>query len=229
MSIPNSGGIQAFHDRAEGGRLLAARLQTYTKQPDVVVCALPRGGVPVGAEIARALEVPLTLFVVRKLGVPGQEEVAMGALCSGGMRLINRDLVNALNIPRYAIEATINREGHELERREQLYARGHPASELLGKTVILADDGIATGATITLAVHAIRQRGARKIVVAVPVAPHEIISQLRNIADEVICLLEPERFWAVGQWYESFPQLDDREVCRILDQSFEHLRESQPA
>jgi putative phosphoribosyl transferase len=228
MSIPDSGKIQAFHDRAEAGRMLAERLQTYTKQPDVVVCALPRGGVPVAAEIATALEVPLTIFVVRKLGVPGQEEVAMGALCSGGMRLINRDVVNALNIPRYEIEATINREGHELERRERLYARGHPVSELQGKTVIVADDGIATGATITLAVHAIRQRGAHKIVAAVPVAPHRAISQLRHIADEVICLTEPESFWSVGQWYEHFPQLDDQEVCHILDRTFEQLPQLQP-
>jgi putative phosphoribosyl transferase len=185
--------------------------------------------VPVGAEIATALEVPLTVYVVRKLGVPGHEELAMGALTSGGMRLINWPVVNSLRIPVNAIETTIAREQQELERRERLYARGHPLPEFKHKIIILTDDGIATGSTITLAVRALRQKGARKIVVAVPVSAPEATSELRRIADEVVSLCEPERFGSVGQWYEHFGQLDDREVCRILDRAFEHVPESRPA
>ena len=229
MRIPYSDRVQLFHDRAEAGRFLAERLQAYAQMPDVVVCALPRGGVPVGAEIATALEVPLTMYVVRKLGVPGHEEPAMGALASGGMRLINWPVVNSLRIPVNAIETTIAREQQELERRERLYARGHSLPEFKHKIVILTDDGIATGATITLAVRALRQKGARKIVVAVPVSAPEATSELRRIADEVASLCEPERFGSVGQWYEHFGQLDDREVCRILDRAFEHVPESRHA
>jgi putative phosphoribosyl transferase len=229
MRIPYSDRVQLFHDRAEAGRLLAERLQVYAQLPDVVVCALPRGGVPVGAEIATALEVPLTVYVVRKLGVPGHEELAMGALTSGGMRLINWPVVNSLRIPVNAIETTIAREQQELERRERLYARGHPLPEFKHKIIILTDDGIATGSTITLAVRALRQKGARKIVVAVPVSAPEATSELRRIADEVVSLCEPELFGSVGQWYEHFGQLDDREVCRILDRAFEHVPESRPA
>ena len=229
MRIPYADRVQLFHDRAEAGRFLAERLQAYAQMPDVVVCALPRGGVPVGAEIATALEVPLTVYVMRKLGVPGHEELAMGALTSGGMRLINWPVVNSLRIPVNAIETTIAREQQELERRERLYALGHSLPEFKHKIVILTDDGIATGASITLAVRALRQKGARKIVVAVPVSAPEATSELRRIADEVVSLCEPERFGSVGQWYEHFGQLDDREVCRILDRAFQHVPESRPA
>jgi putative phosphoribosyl transferase len=229
VRIPYADRVQLFHDRAEAGRFLAERLQAYAQMPDVVVCALPRGGVPVGAEIATALEVPLTVYVMRKLGVPGHEELAMGALTSGGMRLINWPVVNSLRIPVNAIETTIAREQQELERRERLYARGHSLPEFKHKIVILTDDGIATGASITLAVRALRQKGARKIVVAVPVSAPEATSELRRIADEVVSLCEPERFGSVGQWYEHFGQLDDREVCRILDRAFQHVPESRPA
>ena len=217
MRVTYSSPTLAFHDRIEAGRILAHRLHAYSGQPNVIVCALPRGGVPVGAEIAGALGVPLTVFIVRKLGVPGHEELAMGAITSGGLRLINHNVTEPLKIPASVIEATAKREMLEIVRRERIYSRGRAMPDLKDKTVILTDDGIATGSTMTLAVQALRQREAQKIVVAIPVAPAETVAELQEIADEVICLSEPEPFGSVGTWYENFEQLDDTQVCRILD------------
>jgi putative phosphoribosyl transferase len=224
MRLPQSASELVFHDRAEAGKLLAKQLQAYAQRPDVIVCALPRGGVPVGVEIATALGVPISVFIVRKLGVPGHEELAMGAITSGGMRLINRSVTESLNVPASVIENMARHEMFEVLRRERLYSHGH-MRDFKNKIVILTDDGIATGSTMILAAQALRQRGAQRIVAAVPVAPPETILELREIADEVICLSQPEPFVAVGAWYKNFAQLTDPEVCQILDRVLEpHLR-----
>jgi putative phosphoribosyl transferase len=218
MASSNSRLTLPFQDRTEAGQMLAQELRAFAARPDVVVCALPRGGVPVGAEIAKSLDVPLTVFMVRKLGVPGHEELAMGALTSGGMRLINRGVVETLGISESRIEGVIYREMQELARREKLYCRGQRMPDVEGRVVILTDDGIATGSTMFLAVESLRRQGAAYIIVAVPVAPAEAISRLRGVADQVICLAEPEPFAAVGEWYHNFRQLTDHEVCQILDE-----------
>jgi putative phosphoribosyl transferase len=218
MAAPSSTLTLPFQDRTEAGQILARKLRAFAERPDVIVCALPRGGVPIGAEIAKVLDVPLTVFMVRKLGVPGHEELAMGALTSGGMRLINRGVVERLGIPDSLIEGVAYREMQELARREKLYCRGQRLPEVEGRVVILTDDGIATGSTMFLAVEALRRQGAGYIVVAVPVAPAEAISRLRGVADQVACLAEPEPFAAVGEWYRDFRQLTDHEVCQILDE-----------
>jgi len=206
-----------FRDRIEAGRLLGARLRAYAGRAGTIVFALPRGGVPVAAEVAEALRAPLFVFVVRKLGVPGQEELAMGAITSGGKRLINRAVTSKLNIPEREIDEVAWRETAELLRREKLYSRGRRVPEVKNKTVILTDDGIATGSSMVLAVQALREQGAGRIVVAVPVAPADAILQLRRVADEVVCLAVPEPFVAVGQWYQDFAQVTDHEVCSTLD------------
>lgn len=229
MRVTYSSPTLAFHDRTEAGRILAHRLKAYSHRPNVIVCALPRGGVPVGAEIAGALGVPLTVFIVRKLGVPGHEELAMGAITSGGMRLINHSVTETLKIPDSVIEGTAKREMLEITRRERIYLHGRGMPDLKDKTVILTDDGIATGSTMKLAVQALQQRGAQKIVVAIPVAPLDTVAELQEIADEVICLAEPEPFGSVGTWYENFEQLNDTEVCEILDRMFEPVPSPQTA
>ena len=218
-----------FRDRSEAGRLLAERLRFYAGRPDTVVFALPRGGVPVAAEIAEALQVPLFVFVVRKLGVPGREELAMGAITSGGKRLINREITTTLNIPESEIDQVARQETRELLRRERLYSRGLPMPDVTNKIVILVDDGIATGSSMVLAVQSLRDREAGRIVVAVPVAPAGVASQLGCLADEVVCLAAPEPFAAVGQWYQDFVQVTDDEVCCILDHLIERTPELQPA
>jgi predicted phosphoribosyltransferase len=206
-----------FRDRIEAGRLLGARLRAYAGRSDAIVFALPRGGVPVAAEVAAALRAPLFVFVVRKLGVPGQEELAMGAITSGGKRLINRTVTSELNIPERVIDEVAWHETVELLRREKLYSRGQHMPDVKNKTIILVDDGIATGSTMILAVQALREQGAGRIVVAVPVAPADAVSQLRRLADEFVCIALPEPFVAVGQWYRDFAQVTDHEVCSILD------------
>jgi putative phosphoribosyl transferase len=206
-----------FRDRREAGRILASRLYQYAGRRDTIIAAIPRGGIVVAAEVAAELHLPIAVFLIRKLGVPGQEELAMGAITSGGMKLMNRRVLDAFAIPESAIEAAVLRESRELERREQLYSRGHSRPEFKGKTVIIVDDGIATGASIRLAMDALRKQGAGAIVVAVPVAPSEAIAELRQISDEVVCLAEPSHFAAVGKWYENFEQVSDREVCQLLD------------
>src|ERR1700736_1419657 len=208
-----------FHDRREAGLLLAAKLAAYANHPDVVVLALPRGGVPVAYEIARALRAPLDVFVVRKLGVPGYEELAMGALATGGVRVLNDQVVERLGIPQHVINAVAAREQQELARRERLYRGDRPPPDLRGRTVILVDDGLATGATMLAAVNALRQQQAGRIVVAVPIAPPETCEQLRGEVDDIICAVTPEPFYAVGCWYEDFSQATDEEVRDLLARS----------
>lgn len=185
-----------------------------------MIAAIPRGGIVVAAEIAAVLHLPIAVFLIRKLGVPGQEELAMGAITSGGMTLMNRRVMDTLAIPENAVQAAVLRESQELERRERLYSRGHARPDFKGKTVIVVDDGIATGASIRLAMDALRKQGAGAIVLAVPVAPPEAIADLRQVADEIVCLAEPSTFVAVGKWYENFQQVSDEEVCRLLDMLF---------
>lgn len=206
-----------FRDRREAGQILAGRLHGYADRENTIIAAIPRGGVVVGSEIAAELHLPLAVFLIRKLGVPGQEELAMGAITTGGMKLLNRRVVDALALSESVIEAAVLRETQELERRERLYGHGRAVPEFKSKTVIVVDDGIATGASIRLAVDALRKQGARAIVIAVPVAAPESIAELRQIADEVVCLAEPARFIAVGNWYENFDQVSDQEVSRLLD------------
>jgi predicted phosphoribosyltransferase len=205
-----------FRNRSDAGRLLAAKLGAYAHRPDVIVLALPRGGVPVGYEVARALDAPLDVFLVRKLGVPGHEEFAFGAIATGGIRVINQDVVQALGIPPSVVEAIVAREQQELERRERLYRDTRPAPDVRGRTVILVDDGLATGATMLAAVKALRAEGAGRIVVAVPIASPEACYQLEEEVDETICAVTPEPFHAVGLWYQDFSQTTDDEVRELL-------------
>jgi putative phosphoribosyl transferase len=208
-----------FHNRREAGRLLAAKLTAYAKRPDVIVLALPRGGVPVAYEVAQTLEAPLDVFLVRKLGVPGHEEYALGAIATGGVRVINQDLVRALHLPPATIEAIAAREQQELERRERVYRGDHPPPDVRGRTVILVDDGLATGATMYAAVQALRQQGAGRVVVGVPIAPPDTCDQLREVVDDIVCAVTPEPFHAVGLWYEDFSQTTDDEVRDLLARS----------
>jgi len=210
-----------FRDRREAGQLLATKLTAYANRPEVLVLALPRGGVPVAYEVARALSAPLDIFLVRKLGVPGYEELAMGAIATGGVRVLNDELVNGLRIPDYIIDEVAASEQQELMRRERLYRGDRPAPNVRGRTVILVDDGLATGATMLAAVKALRQQQPARIVVAVPTAAPETCEQLRTQADDVICAITPEPFHAVGLWYEDFSQTTDEEVRDLLARSAE--------
>src|SRR5882724_7833665 len=218
----------AFPDRAEAGRVLALKLSKYAGRDDVIVLGLPRGGVPVAYEVAQALRVPLDVFIVRKLGVPGFEELAVGAIASGGVRVLNEEVANALPNRDEIIEAVTQREAAELERREREYRDGRPAPELQEKTVILIDDGLATGATMRAAVKALRQRGAAKIVVAVPVGPPDTCREFEDEADEIICASAPEFFQAVGQYYEDFSQTSDEEVRELLARAAQERSAQQP-
>jgi predicted phosphoribosyltransferase len=198
--------------------MLAAKLAHHRDQPDVLVLALPRGGVPVAYEVARALRVPLDVFLVRKLGVPGHEELAMGAVATGSVRVLNQEVVDGLHIPEDVIEAVAARELEELKRRERLYRDGRPAPDVQGRIVILIDDGLATGATMRAALQALRQQQPARITVAVPTASRETCEALKTEVDEVVCAMMPEPFFAVGQWYEDFAQTTDDEVRRLLAQ-----------
>ena len=206
-----------FRDRTEAGQALAIALGGYRDRDDVLVLALPRGGVPVACEVATALRAPVDLMIVRKLGVPGQEELAMGAVASGGARLLNRDIVMEAGIGPEEIEAATRIQQLEIERREKAYRGNHPEPQLDGRCIILVDDGIATGATMRVAIQALRQRAVSAIVAAIPVAPAETVAILRAEADEVVCLATPQPFHAVGSWYASFRQVSDEEVRRQLD------------
>jgi len=210
---------ERFRDRREAGRLLAAKLSGYANRPDVVVLALPRGGVPVAAEVARALGAPLDVFVVRKLGVPGHEEFAFGAIATGGVRVLNEDVVRALQIPDRVIDAVAAREQEELARRERVYRGDRPPLDVRGRTVILVDDGLATGATMHAAIRALRQQQPARIVVAVPTASPETCDELKRVVDEVVCATTPDPFYAVGLWYEDFSQTTDEEVRELLARS----------
>jgi predicted phosphoribosyltransferase len=207
---------QPFRNRAEAGDLLAARLSGLADRDDVVVLALPRGGVPVGYEVARSLRVPLDVFVVRKLGVPGHEELAMGAIASGGVRFLNDDVVEPLGLPALVIDQVAEREQVELHRRERLYRGNRPMVSLTNKTVILVDDGLATGSTMRAAVTAVRQRQPARVIVAVPVGASSTCQELGREADEVICLRSPDPFVAVGLWYRDFTPTSDHEVSTLL-------------
>lgn len=205
-----------YADRHDAGRHLARRLDKYRARDDVLVLALPRGGVPVAWEVARALGAPMDVFVVRKLGVPGHEEYAMGAIASGGVRVLNEEAVEGLRIPQSVIEAVANREALELARREREYRGDRGMPEVRGKSVIVVDDGLATGATMLAAVKALRQMAPKEIVVAVPAGAPQTCNALREEADEVVCGIEPEPFTAVGAWYTDFSQTSDEEVRGLL-------------
>jgi predicted phosphoribosyltransferase len=211
-----------FHDRSDAGQSLAEKLAHYANRDDVVVLALPRGGVPVGFEVARALGAPLDVFVVRKLGVPWHQELAMGAIASGGVRVLNREVVRSLGIPAAAIDEAVEREGEELRRREAAYRDGRPRPDVRGKVVILVDDGLATGSTMRAAVAAVRQLGPARVVVAVPVGAAEVCREFASEADEVVCAERPEPFFAVGAWYDDFRQTTDDEVRDLLARAAEH-------
>jgi len=210
---------QPFIDRREAGRALAPQLQKYAGRDDVVVLALPRGGVPVAYEVANALGAPLDVFLVRKLGTPGHRELAMGAIASGGVRVLNEDVVRWYGIPEDAIEAVAREEAEELQRRERAYREGRVAPDLANRIVILVDDGLATGSTMRAAAQAMRAHHPARVVVAVPVGAPQTCRELSEVADEVICAHMPEPFSAVGQWYLNFDQTDDREVRDLLQQS----------
>jgi putative phosphoribosyl transferase len=205
-----------FRNRTDAGRRLARQLERYIGRADVVVLALPRGGVPVGFEIARALKAPLDVFLVRKLGVPGQEELAMGALASGGVRVINESLVRRLGVPAAMIEEVAAREERELARRERAYRGTNPPLPVAGRTVILVDDGLATGASLQAAAMALKRQGPARIAAAVPVGAAETCAELRDMVDEIVCAETPEPFWAVGNWYDDFSQTTDEEVRSLL-------------
>jgi putative phosphoribosyl transferase len=209
-------GVRGFSDRAEAGQLLAEKLLKYAGRDDVIVLGLPRGGVPVAFEVAKRLGAPLDVFIVRKLGVPGFEELAVGAIASGGVRVLNEDVARALPNADNIIEAVTARETAELKRREESYRDGRPAPELRNKIVILVDDGLATGATMRAAVQALRQRDVVKIVVAAPVGAPETCREFENEVDEIVCAMAPEYFQAVGQYYEDFSQTTDDEVRELL-------------
>ena len=217
---------RAFRDRTEAGRQLAEKLDKYAGRADVIVLGLPRGGVPVAYEVAKRLHAPLDVFIVRKLGVPGFEELAAGAIASGGARVLNEDVMRAIPYAHEAIEAVTARETAELERREQIYREGRAPPELRGRIVILVDDGLATGATMRAAVKALRQRSAAKIVVAVPVGPPDTCHELEQESDETLCLSAPAFFQAVGQYYEDFSQTSDDDVRELLAAAAQEISET---
>jgi putative phosphoribosyl transferase len=212
-----------YRDRTDAGRLLAAELREYAGRPDVLVLALPRGGVPVGYEVARALHVPLDVFIVRKLGVPAHPELAMGAIASGGVRVVDRAVMESFGVTDAELAAVAASEGRELDRRERRYRRGRPAPEVAGRTVILVDDGLATGATMAAAATAIRAQRPARLVVAVPVAARETCRDLGRLVDQAICAMTPEPFLAVGLWYEDFSETTDDEVRELLAQAAAEL------
>jgi putative phosphoribosyl transferase len=205
-----------FADRHDAGRRLATQLTSYAERSDVVVLGLPRGGVPVAFEVAVALGAPLDVFVVRKLGVPGHEELAMGAIASGGVRVLNPDVVAAAHVSPDEVELVTHRELETLVRQEAAFRGGRPPVEVTDRTAIAVDDGLATGATMRAAVTALRERAAATIVVAVPTAPRETCAVLRSLADQVVCVTTPDPFTAVGLWYEDFTPVSDNDVQSVL-------------
>jgi putative phosphoribosyl transferase len=210
---------RSFVDRRDAGRVLALRLAKYANRDDVIVLALPRGGVPVAYEVAAALGAPMDVFLVRKLGTPGHRELAMGAIASGGVRVLNEDVVRWYGIPESAIERVAREEEQELQRRERAYRDDLPAPDLANRTVILIDDGLATGSTMRAAAQAMRLHHPSRVVIAVPVGAPQTCTELAAVADEVICARMPEPFSAVGQWYLNFNQTDDEEVRDLLQKS----------
>jgi predicted phosphoribosyltransferase len=205
-----------FQNRTHAGRLLARSLAGYRNQPNVLVLGLPRGGVPVAYEVASALNAPLDVFIVRKLGVPGHEELAMGAIASGGVRFLNDSVVRQLHISQSTIDAVTKLESDEICRRERLYRGYRPELNVAGLNVILVDDGLATGSTMKAAIAALRRQYPARVIVAVPTAPSNTCHELEQDADEVICAVTPESFYSVGQWYEDFEQTTDSEVTDLM-------------
>ena len=208
-----------FQDRSEAGQTLARRLKSVIIDSDTLVLALPRGGVPVGFEIAQTLHVDLDVFLVRKLGVPGQEELAMGAIASGGVRVLNEPLIQHLGVSQSIIDRVTAREQYEIERRERLYREGRSALPIENRTAILVDDGLATGATMLAAARAVRAKKPKRIIVAVPVASRDACEEFRRQVDDVICAEIPEPFYSVGTWYEDFSQTSDAEVRQLLERA----------
>ncbi len=211
--------MEKFIDRQEAGIVLAKYLKDYANQSNVIALALPRGGVPVAYEVAKALSIPLDIFIVRKLGVPGHEELAMGAIASGGTVIFNEPLMSQLGIDQSSIDAVLQSEDKELVRREHLYRGNRSFPELLGKIVILVDDGIATGSTMQAAIKALRKYKPASIIIAVPVAARSTCEEMATLADKIICPLKPINFYAVGLWYENFSQTPDSEVIELLEKS----------
>lgn len=205
-----------FRDRAQAGIQLASRLRPLISESDPLVLAIPRGGVPVGYEVAMTLQAELDVFVVRKLGVPGQEELAMGAIASGNLRVVNQEVIDELGLPNEAVDRIAATEQVELERRERVFREGRPAAEISGRTVILVDDGLATGASMLAALRAVRTAQPERLVIGVPIAPREACEFFKPIVDGIVCLHEPDPFHAVGIWYENFPQTSEAEVRRLL-------------
>jgi putative phosphoribosyl transferase len=218
--------MRRFADRRAAGRELATKLGTYADRPDVIVLALPRGGVPVGSELALALHAPLEVFVVRKLGVPGHEELGFGALASGGVRTLNDEVIGSLDIGPATIDQVTAREARELDRRERAYRGDRDRPQLAGRVVILVDDGLATGSSMRVAIDAIRQQRPSRVVVAVPVAPPETCRELRDHVDEIICLMTPEPFEAIGLWYDDFTPTSDDEVRELIAAAQQQLAPS---
>ena len=205
-----------FQNREEAGRILAAKLMLYANRPDTLILALPRGGVPIGYEIARALNLPLDVIIVRKLGVPGHEELAMGAIASGGVRVLNRSVIESLRIPPDSLEAVEKREALELMRREATYRGNRQPASVKGKTAILVDDGVATGSTMRVAISALREQHAGRIIVATPVAPPTVRWEMEALVEDFVALVMPEDFFGVGQWFEDFTQVSDDTVYELL-------------
>jgi predicted phosphoribosyltransferase len=208
-----------FANRTEAGQRLAQALKIYAGRVDVIVLAIPRGGVPVAYQVAQFLGAPLDIFLVRKLGVPGREELAMGAIASGGVRVLNKSVVEALNIPNQVIKVVSAREQSELERREQAYRGSRPPVEIQGKTAILIDDGLATGASMQAAVAGLRQLDPAQIIIAVPTASPEACRKFTELVERIVCLETPEPFRGVGEWYGDFSQTSDDEVRELLQQA----------
>jgi putative phosphoribosyl transferase len=220
-------GERLFANRREAGRKLATKLISYVHRPNLLVLALPRGGVPIAYEVARALHAPLDVFLVRKLGVPWNEELAMGAIATGGVRVLNRETMDR-DIPDWVVDDVAEREQEELERRERLYRGDRPAVDIQDRTIILVDDGLATGSTMRAAAIAIRQMKPLKIVVAVPVSPPETCEAFRSEVDEVICAITPDPFIAVGAWYADFTQTSDDDVRQLLEQASRDQHDNSP-
>lgn len=208
--------MDKFFDRREAGKVLSEQLMQFEKKSDTIILALPRGGVPVAYEIAKKLSLPLDVFIVRKLGMPGHEELAIGAIATGGIAVFNNEIVQNFNIPKSAIDSVIQLEQQELQRRNSLYRGNRPFPVLVGKTIILVDDGIATGATMRAAIEALHQQKPAKIIIAVPVAAFSTCEEMNRLVDKIICPLRPYQFYAVGIWYENFSQTSDEEVAELL-------------
>lgn len=215
--------MTTFRDRKDAGRKLAQALSHYEGRSDVTIFALPRGGVPVAYEVALVLNAPLDIFIVRKLGLPGREELAIGAIGSGGIRVLNDDVVRTLNIPQEVINVVAQKELQELQRREHNYRGDRSATDVRDRTVILIDDGLATGASMRAAVAGVRAQHPARIVIAVPVAAHEVCDAFQFAVDEIVCVTTPEPFYGVGEWYEEFSQINDEEVRNLLEEANRQL------